>query len=69
LFDAIAKGDERRLSELCREHGQFVRNFAPAWLIVPESLRANPAAARWYGRGLRQLLQQFCSNAPPPPRR
>jgi hypothetical protein len=61
LFDAIAKGDEARVTELCREHRQFVQDYAPAWLIVPESLRANADAAKWYGRGLRQVLQQFCS--------
>jgi hypothetical protein len=61
LFDAIAKGDETRITELCREHRQFVQDYAPRWLIVPDSLRANPAAAKWYGRGLRQVLQQFCT--------
>jgi hypothetical protein len=66
LFDAIATGDEARVTELCREHRQFVQDYAPAWLIVPESLRANPAAAKWYGRGLRELLRQFC-NVPTPP--
>ena len=60
VFDAIAKGDEARVTELCREHRQFVQDYAPTWLIVPDSLRANPAAAKWYGRGLRQVLQQFC---------
>ena len=60
LFDAIAKGDEARLTELCREHRRFVQDYAPAWLIVPDSLRGNSAAAKWYGRGLRQVLQQFC---------
>jgi hypothetical protein len=61
LFDAIAKGDEARLTELCRKHRQFVQDYAPSWLIVPDSLRSNPAAAKWYGRGLRQLLNQFCN--------
>jgi hypothetical protein len=51
LFDAIARGDETRVTELCREHRQFVQDYAPTWLIVPDSLRANPASAKWYGRG------------------
>jgi hypothetical protein len=66
LFDAIARGDEARVTELCREHRRFVQDYAPMWLIVPDSLRANPAAAKWYGRGLRQLLQQFCGVPTPP---
>jgi hypothetical protein len=61
LFDAIAQGDEARVTELCRKYRQFVQDFAPGWLIVPDSLRENSAAAKWYGRGLRQLLQQLCS--------
>jgi hypothetical protein len=61
LFDAIARGDEARVTELCRMHRQFVQDYAPSWLIVPDSLRANPVAAKWYGRGLRTVLQQFCS--------
>jgi hypothetical protein len=61
LFDAIARGDEAHVKQLCREHRKFVQDYAPAWLIVPESLRANAAASKWYGRGLRELLQQLCS--------
>jgi hypothetical protein len=68
LFDAIANGDEARLTTLCREHRKFVQDYAPAWLIVPDSLRANPAAAKWYTRGLRQLLQRLCEVPTPPPR-
>ena len=66
LFDAIAKGDEAQVTELCRKHRRFVQDYAPSWLIVPESLRANPAAAKWYGRGLRQVLNQFCTTPSTP---
>jgi len=69
LFDAIAKGDEARVTELCRTHRQFVQEQAPTWLVVPDSLRANPAAAKWYGRGLREVLQQCCKQAAPDVRR
>jgi hypothetical protein len=65
VFDAIARGDEARVTELCHEHRRFVQDYAPRWLIVPESLRANAAAAKWYGRGLRPVLQQLCSVSAP----
>src|SRR5688572_16696279 len=57
LFDAIATGDESRVTELCREHRDFINEYAPAWMIVPDGLRANPAAAEWYTRGLQQLTR------------
>jgi hypothetical protein len=66
LFEAIAKADEARLTELCHKHRRFVQDYAPTWLIVPDSLRANAAASKWYGRGLRQVLQQCCSVSPAP---
>ena len=66
LFDAIARGDEARITELCRKHRQFIQDYAPSWLIVPDSLRSNPAAAKWYGRGLRHVLNQFCSTPATP---
>ena len=57
VFDAIATGNEARLTELCREHRSFIAEYAPTWMIVPEALRANPAAANWYTRGLEQLAR------------
>ena len=57
LFDAIAQGDEDHLTTLCREHREHIQEYAPTWMIVPDPLRANPAAAEWYMRGLRQLTQ------------
>jgi hypothetical protein len=57
LFDAIATGDEIRLAELCRSHRQFIAEYASTWMIVPESLKENPAAAEWYTRGLSRLTQ------------
>ena len=57
LFDAIARGDEENLTTLCREHREHIQEYAPTWMIVPDGLRANPAAAEWYVRGLSQLTR------------
>src|SRR3954463_5058743 len=59
LFAAIVAGDDDRLSTLCDEHRELIREHAPAWSVVPDVLRANPAAADWYARGL-QLLTRVC---------
>ena len=63
LFDAIAQGDEPRLFALCREHRDFVNEYAEVWMIVPDDLLANPAAAEWYRRGVEQLTR-LCRAAP-----
>ena len=57
LFDAIARGDEENLTTLCREHREHIQEYASTWMIVPDGLRANPAAAEWYVRGLSQLTR------------
>ena len=57
LFDAIATGDEVRLKRLCEEHKDYIREYADTWMIVPDSLMANPAAAEWYKQGLQQLTR------------
>src|SRR5829696_9174713 len=57
LFDAIARGDEENLTSLCREHREHIQEYAPTWMIVPDGLRANPAATEWYVRGLTQLTR------------
>ena len=59
LFAAIVAGDDHRLSTLCEAHREIIREHAPAWSAVPDGLRANPAAAEWYARGL-QLLLRAC---------
>jgi hypothetical protein len=59
LFDAIATGDEAKVTDLCRMHRQFIAEYAPTWMIVPDSLKENPAAADWYARGF-SLLAQLC---------
>src|SRR4051812_17248326 len=59
LFAAIVAGDDQRLSTLCQEHREIIREHAPVWSAVPDGLRANPAAAEWYERGL-QLLMRTC---------
>jgi hypothetical protein len=56
LFDAIAGGDEARVIELCREHAALIAQHGPIWAIPPVELSENPAAADWYARGLRDLL-------------
>ena len=57
LFDAIARGDDELLTSLCRQHRDHIQEYASTWMIVPDGLRANPAAAEWYKRGLRLLTQ------------
>ena len=61
LFDAVASGDNEQLASLCREHRDFILQQGPAWLDVPEEFRANPAAAEWYGDGLREIAR-FCAD-------
>ena len=61
LFDAIARGDERRLAALCREHRAFILDYADTWLIVPDDLLGNPVAADWYQTGVR-LLTRLCND-------
>ncbi len=60
LFDAVATGDEEKLSRLCRAHHNFLIESADTWSIVPDALSANPDAARWYGEGL-QAIARFCA--------
>jgi hypothetical protein len=67
LFNAVAAGDEQQLYALCREHRQFIAEYAPLWMMVPDGLRANPAAAEWYTRGLQQLTR-LCLAPPTAPR-
>jgi len=63
LFDAVAKGDEPRLQRLCREYRPVIQQCLAEWLIVPESIRANAAAAEWYQRGLKQLAELAAEDA------
>jgi hypothetical protein len=60
LFDAIATGDEEKLARLCRDHHDFLVEYADTWSIVPDALHANPEAARWYSEGFRAIAH-FCS--------
>ena len=60
LFDAIATGDEEKLAQLCRDHHDFLLEYADTWSIVPDALRENPAAARWYGQGF-HVIARFCA--------
>ena len=60
LFDAIATGDEEKLARLCRDHHDFLVEYADAWSIVPDALSGNPEAARWYGEGF-HAIADFCS--------
>ena len=61
LFDAIATGDEEKLAHICREHHDFLLEYADTWSIVPDALRANAAAARWYGQGF-HAIAHFCAD-------
>lgn len=60
LFDAIATGNEEKLAHLCRDHHDFLLKYADTWSIVPDSLSANPDAAKWYGDGL-HAIARFCA--------
>jgi hypothetical protein len=60
LFDAIATGDEERLTTLCREHRDLILAGGAAWLEVPESFRSSAEAYGWYQQGLRAIAE-FCS--------
>ena len=60
LFDAIATGDEEKLARLCRDHHDFLVEYADTWSIVPDALSGNPEAARWYGEGF-HAIAHFCS--------
>lgn len=62
IFSAVASGDPERLSSLCRDHEKGILEYAGDWVKVPEELRSNPAAMRWYGEGLRAIAQ-FCADA------
>lgn len=65
LFDAVATGDGEKLAHLCREHRELLQEYANTWSSLPDSLNANPEAARWYGEGLRAIAQ-FCAERPEP---
>lgn len=60
LFDAIATGDEEKLARLCRDHHDFLVEYADTWSVVPDALHANPEAARWYGEGF-HAIARFCA--------
>ena len=61
LFDAVATGDEEKLARLCRDHHDFLVEYADTWSIVPDALTANPDAAKWYGDGL-HAIARFCAD-------
>ena len=60
LFDAVATGDEEKLARLCRDHHDFLLEYADTGSIVPDALSANPDAAKWYGDGL-HAIARFCA--------
>ena len=57
LFDTLAEGDYSLLEARCRDHKSTIAEHLPTWLIVPDSLCANPAAARWYKRGIKHFAR------------
>ena len=60
LFDAIATGDEERLTTLCSEYRELILAGGAAWLEVPDSFRSSAEAYGWYQQGLRAIAK-FCS--------
>lgn len=65
LLAAILAEDDAKLAALCQEHRDLIHQQAPTWATVPVDLRANPAAARWYARGMR-LLASICADVTRP---
>ena len=62
LFDAISAGDDERLSTLCEAHRGTISEHVDTWRIIPDALRANPAAAEWYVQGVERLTRHCGAN-------
>ena len=62
IFNAVASGDAERLTCLCRDHEGDILAHAADWMRVPDGLRSNPEAMRWYGEGLRTVAR-FCADS------
>ncbi len=61
LFDTLSEGDSDLLEARCRDHKSMIAEHLPTWLIVPDSLSSNPAATRWYRRGVKHFAR-VCQN-------
>ncbi|MGI5240793.1 hypothetical protein [Dactylosporangium sp. CA-139066] len=61
LFDAVTRGDERRMQQLCTANRDAIRREFPSWTRVPVELRNDPAAVQRYGNGLIGLAQFFAA--------
>lgn len=59
IFAAVASNDSERLATMFRENPEGIVVHADEWMKVPDALRPNPAAVRWYSEGMRAVAQ-YC---------
>ncbi len=52
LFEAVARGDERRLLSLANTWNDLIRAEFKHWQTMPKALIGNRAYEAWYGKGL-----------------
>jgi len=60
IFAAVASNDAERLAKMFQEDSDGVVEHAADWMKVPDALRPNPAAVRWYSEGLRTVAE-YCA--------
>jgi hypothetical protein len=61
IFAAVASNDSERLATMFRENPDGVVAHAVEWMKIPDELRPNPEAVRWYSEGLRAVAQ-YCAD-------
>jgi hypothetical protein len=61
IFLAAASNDSERLAMMFRDNPDGIVDHAVDWMKVPDALRPNPAAVRWYSDGLRAVAQ-YCAD-------
>jgi len=60
ILAAVASNDAERLATMFRDNADGIVVHAVDWMKVPDALRSNPAAVRWYGEGMRAVAQ-YCA--------
>jgi hypothetical protein len=61
IFAAVASNDPERLAIIFRDNPADAVERAVDWMKVPDELRPNPEAVRWYSEGLRAVAQ-YCAD-------
>lgn len=59
LFEAVARGDQAQLEELCTTHREAIIATFETWQLVPQELRADPEALQRYATGLMAIARVF----------